>query len=172
MMNENNFNFLSDQVKYTGFGDWLQEDLRKGIESGKPDFKIPHKITYGADEVSATLNFSKSKESDMYFFNSYAVELKKASEKESMAQTFFINKGSNITLKEAYNLMEGRSVNKNLTTKDGNKVNVWLQMDFKQVDKYGNHKLNQFHENYGFDLEAVLDRYPIKELENGQYREN
>jgi hypothetical protein len=83
-------------------------------------------------------------------------------------QTFYINKGSSITLKEAYNLMGGRAINKDLTNKDGQVYNAWIQMDFKETDKNGNYHLKHFHSNYGFDLEKELVKHPIKELTNEQ----
>src|SRR5690606_20183512 len=127
-MNQKNFEYLRDQVKYTGLGEGLASDHKKAIEEGKPDFKLQHKTEFGKDQVDATLSFSKSKQSDMYFFNSYQVSLEKLDKAEKMDQTFYINKGSNITLKEAYNLMEGRSVNKDLTNKEGQVYNAWVQM--------------------------------------------
>jgi len=51
--------------------------------------------------------------------NSYDASLKKDGTAESLEQTFYINKGQNITLKEAYNLMEGRAINKDLTNQQG-----------------------------------------------------
>jgi hypothetical protein len=51
----------------------------------------------------------------MYFFNKYDASL----QAKDMAQTFYINKGSGITAKEAYNLMEGRAVHKELENKEG-----------------------------------------------------
>jgi hypothetical protein len=45
-------------------------------------------------------------------------------------------------------------------------------MDFKQADTNGNFKLNQYHQNYGYDLEATLAKHPIKELENPKYKED
>ena len=60
--------------------------------------------------------------------------------------------------------MSGRAVNKDFTTKEGQVYNAWLQLDFKQTDSHGNHKLKQFHQNYGFDLEKALAKHPIKEL--------
>lgn len=108
----------------------------------------------------------------MYFFNSYQVSLQKENTAEKMEQNFYINKGNNITLKEAYNLMEGRSVNKDLTNKEGQLYNAWLQMDFKQSDEKGNFKLKQYHENYGYDLEAALGKHPIKELGNDEFKAN
>jgi hypothetical protein len=171
-MNEKNFEYLRDQVKYTGFGDALEGELREKMQKEEPNFTLGHKTIYGNDTATATLNFNKSKESDMYFFNSYKVELQKENSKEALEQTFYINKGSNITLKEAYNLMEGRSVNKDLTNKEGELYNSWLQLNFKESDTNGNFKLNQYHQNYGYDLEATLSKHPIKELENPKYKED
>ena len=89
-----------------------------------------------------------------------------------MEQTFYINKGNNITLKEAYNLMSGRAVNKDLTNKDNQMYNAWVQMDFKQTDNNGNYKLKQYHQNYGFDLDQVLAKHPIKELGHDDHKSN
>ena len=171
-MNEKNFEYLRDQLKYTGFGDALESQLKEKMQKEEPTFTMTHNAQYGNDTAAATLNFNKSKESDMYFFNSYKVELQKENSKEALEQTFYINKGSNITMKEAYNLMEGRSVNKDLTNKEGEIYNVWLQVDFKQSETNGNFKLNHYHQNYGYDLEAALSKHPIKELETPKYKED
>jgi len=170
IMNQKNFEYLRDQVKYTGFGEGLENDLKQKMEDGKPEFKLQHQTKYGNDSVTATLNFSQSKQSDMYFFNSYQVSLQKENSPETMEQTFYINKAGNITLKEAFNLMEGRSVNKDLTNKEGQVYNAWIQMDFKQSDNNGNFKLKHYHQNYGYDLEAVLSKHPIKELGNTDFK--
>lgn len=171
-MNEKNFEYLRDQVKYTGFGEGLEEELKGKMQKEEPTFVLNHTAKYGEDTAQATLNFKKSSESDMYFFNSYKVELHKEDSKEALEQTFYINKGSNITMKEAYNLMEGRAVNKDLTNKEGEAYNAWVQLDFKQADTNGNFKLNQYHQNYGYDLEATLSKHPIKELENPKHKED
>ena len=172
VMNQKNFEYLRDQVKFTGFGERLENDLKQKIQEGNPEFKLAHETKYGNDTVNATLNFSQSKQSDMYFFNSYQVNVQKENSSETMEQTFYINKGNNITLKEAYNLMEGRSVNKDLTNKEGQVYNAWIQMDFKQSDNNGNFKLKHYHKNYGYDLEAVLSKHPIRELGNEEYKSN
>ncbi|MFH6943455.1 hypothetical protein [Flavobacterium sp. FlaQc-50] len=171
-MNEKNFEYLRDQLKYTGFGDALESELKEKMQKEEPNFTLTHNTQYGNDTAAATLNFNKSKESDMYFFNSYKVELQKENSKENLEQTFYINKGSNITMKEAYNLMEGRSVNKDLTSKEGEVYNSWVQMDFKQSESNGNFKLNHYHQNYGYDLEVALSKHTIKELETPKYKED
>ncbi|SHH90651.1 hypothetical protein SAMN05444481_1481, partial [Flavobacterium frigidimaris] len=35
-----------------------------------------------------------------------------------------------------------------------------------------NFKINQYHQNYGYDLEATLSKHPIKELETRKYKED
>lgn len=172
IMNEKNFDYLKDQVMYTGFGEALEGELRQNMEQQKPEFKLQHDAFYGESRVGAELNFRKSEQSDLYFFNSYKVNLQKEGSEESLEQTFYINKGNNITLKEAYNLMEGRSVNKDLTNREGETYNAWIQLDFKNTDSRRNFILNHYHENYGFDLEAALSKHPIKELSTPKYKED
>ncbi|WP_230328244.1 hypothetical protein [Flavobacterium sp. LC2016-13] len=176
-MNEKNLDYLKDQLKYTGFGETFDAELRENIMKGEKDFKIMHTgiINNGVpnkDTLTVELNFKKSEQTDMYFFNSYHVNLQKEENKPGLEQTFYINKDSaSITMKEAYNLMEGRSVNKDLKNKEGEGYNCWLKIDFKQSDN-GNFKLNQYHQNYGYDLEASLSKHSIKELNTPQYKED
>ena len=107
----------------------------------------------------------------MYFFNSYSASLQKPGQTAPVSQTFYIGRdNTNITLKEAYNLLDGRAVSKELVSKEGNLYNAWLQLDFKQTTPGGNYKARQFSDQYGFDLEKALAKHPIKELENQQER--
>jgi len=176
-MNEKNLEYLKDQLKYTGFGETFDAELRENIMKGDKDFKIIHtgimnNGVLNKDTLTVELNFKRSEQTDMYFFNSYHVNLHKEENKPDLEQTFYINKdSSSITMKEAYNLMEGRSVNKDLKNKEGESYNCWLKIDFKQSDN-GNFKLNQYHQNYGYDLEASLAKHSIKELNTPQYKED
>lgn len=167
-MNQKNFEYLRDQVKFTGFGDALENDLKDKMEQQLSEFQLAHQAKFGNDTVLATLHFKQSDKSDMYFFNRYEVNFKPEQAPEILELSFYINKGHNITLKEAYNLMNGRAVNKNFANKEGELYNAWLQIDFKQTDKNGNFKMHQFHQNYGYDLEQALAKYPIKELGSDQ----
>ncbi|NIJ52613.1 hypothetical protein [Dyadobacter arcticus] len=169
-MNEKNFEYLRDQVKYTGFGEGLENQLKDNLKRQPPEFTLQHQGAFGKDELNSSLHFKKSATTDMYFFNSYTASLKQDQANEKMNQTFYIGKDNNITLKEGYNLMSGRAVNKDLTNKEGKIYNAWLQLDFKQTDNAGNFKQKQFHENYGFKLENELAKHPIKELQNDQER--
>lgn len=171
-MNQKNFEFLKDQLKFTGFGETLENVLKENLQKEKNDFQLKHEVSFGKDLLSLDLNFKKSDQSDMYFFNSYKLGLHKENSKEVLEQTFYINKDSNITVKEAYNLLEGRSVNKDLKNREGEVYNAWLKMDFKEADASGNFKINHYHQNYGYDLEANLAKHPIKELENTKFKDD
>jgi hypothetical protein len=171
-MKEKNVEYLKNQIKFTGFGDALENALRENIVKESPEFKLDHEIKYGNDTVSSSLNFKKSEQSDMYFFNSYKMNIQKEGQPQELSQTFYINIDNNITAKEGYNLMEGRAVNKYLKNKEGEIYNAWVKMDFKEADEKGNFKLNHYHENYGYNLEASLEKHSIKELDTPKFKDD
>lgn len=169
-MNTKNFEFLRDGLKYMGFGEKLNTDLETKIKEQPTEFQLTLQGEFKRDgvteKVDYKLDFKKSDQTDMYFFNRYQATLKGEDPSQDKSQTFYVTKNSGMTAKEAYNLLSGRSVNKDLTNKEGQPFNAWLQLDFKEKDKNDNFKVKQYHSGYGYDLEAVLNRYPIKELSN------
>ena len=168
-MNEQNLDFLNRQIKYTGFGEEHAAELKAKIEKGEKEFVLLHNQDFGKDQTAATLHFRKSDTSDDYFFNRYALLLKTEQYPDPIKQTFYINaKQDNITLKEAYNLLSGRSVLKEMTPKEGEKYKAWLHLDFKEINTNGQFKINQIHPNYGYDLEASLVKHPIQELNTNE----
>lgn len=173
MIIEKNFEFLRDQIKHAGFGESLEYALREKMGENNEKFALEFKKEYGNNRVEASLNFKKGTEGDLYFFNTYDVKLIKGNGDPAVEQTFFNNNNRNtITLKEAYNLMDGRSVNKEMISQDKQEYNVWLKLDFKNTDERGNFKIKQFGEKYGYDLESTLQKHPIKELQNEEYKKD
>ena len=163
-MNAKNLEFLKEGIKYLGFGEGLNNKLTEEVNSQKKEFQLHTENQYGKDKVSYTLDFRKSDQSDMYFFNKYTANMQGQDNNQDKSQTFFIKRNSGVTAKEAYNLLNGRAVNKDLTSQEGEKYNAWLQIDWNQKDTNGNHKFKMIHEAYGFNLENVLSKQPIKEL--------
>ena len=191
VMNNENVDFLHNQIKYAGFGEDLHGALVKEIKAGNEEFKLQHSHTFGKDNVESMLNFKKSKESDMYFFNSYDVSMKKEGAKD-VNNTFYINQGQSITLKEAYNLMNGRAVEKELLRKlspeeklqhkaemdlprekrglpenweKAPTYKAWIKLDLALRDNNGNFIQKQFHENFGFKVENALAKLPLRKLD-------
>jgi hypothetical protein len=177
-MNMKNLEFLNDQIFYTGFGKELEEELKAKLEKGEKSFDLNYQNTYGTDKVEAKLNFTKSSQSELYFFNSYDLHLQKGNGKE-VNQRFFIGKENNITMKEAYNLLCGRAINKSWTKLEkvgegddikykptDEKYDAWLQLDFDNKDANGNFKALRYHDNYNFDLDKVLSEQNIRGISN------
>lgn len=163
IMNDKNFEYLKDNIKYLGFGEKLYAELENNMRQGKPEFQLKIETEFNKDKIGAELHFKKSDSNDMYFFNRYDATLEKAN-KEQLSQTVYLNKGQGITMKETYNLLNGRAVNTDLTNKAGEKYNAWIQLDLEKKNEQGNYETKQFHQNYGYDMVASLQKYPVKEL--------
>lgn len=167
-MNIENLEYLKKSLKYLGFGEKLNADLESRIKEQPADFKLlmTGDFNNSKDKVSYALEFRKSDQTDMYFLNRYQATLKNDDATKEKNQTFYVTKGSGITAKEAYNLLSGRAVNKDMYNRENQPYNAWLQLDFNEKDKNDNFKVKQYHQGYGYDLDATLAKYPIKELSN------
>ena len=169
-MNTQNLEFLQSNLKYFGFGEKLNEALEKSISEQQKEFQLKLEIPHFNNKMDYTLHFKKSDSTDMYFFNRYDATLQNGNPEHNKNQSFYINKGNGVTAKEAYNLLEGRSVHKNLINKEGKPYSAWLRIDFDNKDDKGGYKMKQFSEQYGYDLEKSLSNYPIKELSSDEQK--
>jgi len=173
-INMKNYDYLKNQVKFLGFGENLDKSIQENMNAGEDTFTIPHQTKFGEDEVSSTLHFSKSRESDLYFLNGFDLALKQPGKEDVLTQSYFVGKENNYTLKERYNMLDSRAVFKELNkleeVGDGDKKKLvasdqtyksWKDLDFKQTDKYGNF----LPKTMFWDHVRALEKYPIKELE-------
>ena len=167
IMNEKNFEYLKDNIKYMGFGEKQNDSLEQQLKEGKESFQLRFNTEVNKKPFEAVLQFRKSDNSDMYFFNSYQASLKR-SNNEKVDQTFYLTKGKGVTAKEAYNLLEGRAVFKELSNKAGEPYKAWIQLDFDNKDKNNNNEVKQYHENYGYDLKAAVGKFPVAEMDGGE----
>jgi len=160
-MKQENFDYLSKQMQFLGFGDKLQNDLQKAMTGRKEEFSLPVSLSYGSigqkTDVAYNLNFKKGKE-DMYFLNSYHAT------HNGQESKFYVNNGEkNITSKEAFNLMEGRSVFRELTNKEGEKYSAWVKITPETMGQ-DNIQYKVYSENYGYDLNKALDKVNDRQL--------
>lgn len=169
-MNEQNVEYLKNNIKYLGFSDSVFPELMKNIENRFPEFTLTHTRDYGNEKLEAKLHFSKSQTSDMYFANNYLATLTKSNQ-EKLSQLIYLEKGNGLSQKETYNLLSGRSVNTDLKNKEGEKYNAWIKLDFSVKEANGNYKVTQFHEAYKYDLAATLQKYHINELKEDTQKE-
>ena len=90
-MNEKNFEYLKDNVKYQGFGEILFTNLEAHLRKGANEFSLVFKAQNQGKDIDATLHFKKSDTTDFYFFNKYDLRIEREKNRESVSQTFYIN---------------------------------------------------------------------------------
>lgn len=172
VMNTQNAEFLKKSLLNLGFGEKLNAELDKEMAAKTPEFKLALQHEFNQKPVDYTLHFKAGDNKDMYFFNKYDATIShKDDPAKDINQSFFINKGSGITAKEAFNLMEGRAVHKQLYNLEGQKYQSWLTLDNKNLTENGNKKIKHYHENYGYDIDKVIAGKGIKELEDPKAKE-
>jgi hypothetical protein len=175
-MKKDNLTYLQENLRYLGFGETLpfNDELEQEVGKGQKEFHLSTEAHFDEwSKLEATLYFRKGDQQEMYFLTKYTAALLYLENPDlSKIQTFYIFKGAGVTLKEAFNLLQGRAVNKDLTDSDGEKYNAWIQLDFTAKTTMGNYKTRQFRLQYGYDLEKVLNNYPIRELQVEELRSN
>ncbi|GAB3921432.1 hypothetical protein [Mucilaginibacter myungsuensis] len=171
-MNTQNSEFLKKNLLNLGFGEKVNAELDKKMEAKTPEFRLGLSHEFNHKTVDYTLHFKAGDNQDMYFFNKYDAHIRHEDAAKEVSQTFFINKGNGVTAKEAFNLMEGRSVHKQLTNLENQKYQAWLTLDDQNLTESGNKKIKHYHENYGYDIEKVIAGKGIKELEDPKAKED
>ncbi|MBN8852390.1 MAG: hypothetical protein BGO55_01425 [Sphingobacteriales bacterium 50-39] len=175
-MNDGNLLLLQEKLRYLGFGDVTSTHfLELEMQNGTPAFQL--KTAAGFDQKSlirATLFFQKSDKLDCYFFTKYeALLIYEIEPIKTRKQTFHIKNGNGVTFKEAFNLLQGRSVYTTLWNSDDVKYSTWIQLSLCEKTRDDtNYKVRQFREDYGYDLEKVLSTYPIQELQDETLKMN
>jgi len=162
--NASNLDYLKNQLLFLGFSDKLNAELEKKIKEGKPEFNLTDTRTFGKDNMEAVIHFRHSVKDgkEAYFCNHYISTLKREGDERS--QFIYVNnKGQSITFKESCNLLNSRSVFKEITPREGAPYKAWLKIDHENLDpKIGYPKLRQFTHNYGFDLKEAIGRMEFK----------
>jgi len=155
---------LKETLVKTGFGN-VSNKLEQYMKQEQQEFSIP--VSYYVNEkeqLNFSLSFSKD-QNGQYQFESYKAILKNDDKPgESRLQNFSIEPGNTITATQAYNLLAGRSVQKEDQEVTGNKQPGWVQLDFNDKDAVGNYRIKEFNTSYGYDLKSVLQQLPLKEL--------
>ncbi|OOG19655.1 hypothetical protein BWD42_07010 [Sphingobacterium sp. CZ-UAM] len=187
-MNENNLEYLKKNLEYLGFGKKLNDVLENAIRREIPSFSLGIETKMRPTEsknlnaertetLQFKINFNRSKESDTYFLNNYLVTLTKKNDPIVRQQSFDLARDHRITALQAYKLLSGLSLEKEVYLKSNNeqvsqgneqaqKTSVWLKLNLDITDAYGNHPLRTFRPEYGYDLVKSLAAYPIKDIES------
>jgi hypothetical protein len=175
-MNQDNFEYLKKNLTYLGFDEKdLLANLESKIRQDEKEFTLPitgeYKRGPSVEKVDYVLSFRKSDQKDMYFFNNFKATLLNENPSREVNRTFYLEKGSGVTAKEAFNLLSGRAVKKKFRDKDDKPYDAWVKINFMENDKYGNFMLKKFGDKFGFDLEKTLERFPILELKDPELKD-
>lgn len=160
----NNEQALKEAVMKAGF-DNISNKLEQNMKQGEREFSIP--VSYYVNEkekLDFNLFFAKDN-NGKYQFESYKATLQ--SEHKSQGNTeqrFVFEPDSIVTATHAYNLLAGRSIQKQFVSGENNKQTAWIQLDFNDKDALGNHKIKEFKSAYGYDVKEVIQQLPLKEL--------
>nr|WP_121270955.1 hypothetical protein [Pedobacter schmidteae] len=191
-MNEKNFDYLKRLLENLGFGSRLNGVLQQALEKKFNTFSLGLNNHYLSEEAKITgsshkdivkyrLNFSKSKTSDSVFLNDYQVFVFKPMEISPRSHTFDLEREHRVTALQAYRLLSGFSLEKQIfLPREQEAVNaagvsptkkIWMKIDLDVLDAYDQHPIRKFHPEYGYNLEAALDKYPFTNLASGGVRE-
>ncbi|MCL4638342.1 MAG: hypothetical protein M5Z89_05065 [Olivibacter sp.] len=161
----NNLEFIKNQMTYLGFGEKsITDAFDKSVDQGHERFSLtvkPKEETLLGNSAKFVLNFNKSNQTNMYFFNTFEAILIDKSDIPIRSQTFHNNSTKGVTAKESINLLEGRAV-KTVLNYNGEDSKVFAKLNFEETNKHGNFKYKTFNENYGVDVKDILEKAELK----------
>src|SRR5450432_2770963 len=160
-MDTKNLDFLQKQTTYLGFGDSFHEKIKEKLQAGQPKFDLAHKGNFNGKETEYTLHFAKGTTSDYYFLNSYDAKMGDHQINISIRSVKVENGNGeklnpNITAKESFNILDGRSVYKARINKENQQYNAWFSLDPSAKNAAGFTELKSIHDNYGYDMAKEL----------------
>ncbi len=166
---------LYERLRFLGFSPdfFLRGDLEMIISEYWPAFELSTTANFGDQkELQVDLHFVKSAEKDAHYLHKYrATLLNPADPAMDRSQTFGMTEGMQVKLKEAYNLLLGRAIFKEIVAPKGDKYFAWVQLNFREKDAAGDFKLIKVRSRHSYELANVLNKYPIRELVDSDLKE-
>jgi hypothetical protein len=161
----NNVAELSAKLIRSGFGE-ANSQMVQQMKQGKESFSIP--VSYYPSEkerVDFNLNFKRN-ESGAYEFTNYKATLTDGSSKELRTHSFAVNQGLGLNQHEIANLLAGRPILKQEPDVPW-KSERWVQLDLNDKDADGNHRIRVVKPGESFDLQSMLKKAGISEIQIG-----
>jgi len=168
-MNNENLSFLLKRLSDLGFSDDLipLDQLLHASATEPKEFHLLIEPCVCDCQLEAKLYFRRSDYDEMYFFNRYDILIKSEHDPGGeRRQTFHITGGKGVTLKEAFNLLQGRAVYKEMIGREREKYKAWIKLNLEQKDENDGYKVKQYRGQYQYELDKILPKYPILEMGN------
>lgn len=168
-MSNKNVSSLLSYLNDLGFGSSpiFQQRIEEEISNQSINFHLYTEAFFDEyTKMEAKLYFFRTGQADQHLLERYQTSLLDLEDQRiRRSQTFYVEDGLGITFKEAFNLLQERSVYKDVMSPEGN-YKAWFRLDFREKDLHDNYMVRQYGLRYGYDLEKVLTAYPIRELGN------
>lgn len=150
----------------------VADEIKNHIFNEQPSFCMDTDTLLGeAVRLGIRLTFAKSEEPQDYILLNYRVTYHIPNDPANdRSQTFDMTGGVPINLNEAFNLLQGRAVFKEISPATDEKYFAWVQLDFQKKDSGGNYRIMKFRSYLGYDLAPILNRYPILELNDPEQK--
>jgi hypothetical protein len=134
--------------------------IGKKLRTGLASFDIPvSQYTMQGKRADFQLHFALDNRGD---FQLSQITAQHQHDSKTLKQSFDAQHYPELTANQVINLMEGRAV------LSGER---WLQLDVNDKDQDGNYRMKQFHPGYGFDLQMMLDQWPLKEMKKPELKQ-
>ena len=135
------------------------KDLLGKISQDKPLFEIDIVDNFETNTtLEVRLHFRKCGP-ESYFLFKYDACLHYFDQPDKKVRRTFLMMQMVPTLKEAFNLLQGRSVVKTIRSAQGEDHKCWVKLDFSERDASDNFKMVRYRYDPSF-FEKVLDQYP------------
>ncbi|MCH5717810.1 hypothetical protein [Niabella hibiscisoli] len=149
---DENLKYLDNGHFYLGFGKGHSEEVSANLNNGVEQFSVNHPDRFHGKEIDYRIDHKRSAESGWISISGFLLTPR---EKPEAQQYFGVFKNRGFTAKEAFNLVEGRAVCKD-HWKDNEKYQSWHVLNFEKKTAKGNAKIDNYHENYGYDVAKAL----------------
>jgi len=150
----------------------VADEIKKHIFNGQPSFCMDKDTLLGkAVRLGIRLTFTKSAEPQDYILLNYRVTCHIPNDPANdRSQTFDMTGGMPVNLNEAFNLLQGRAVFKEISPATDENYFAWIQLNFQQKDTEGNYRIMKFRSYVGYDLAPILNKYPILEINDPEQK--
>ncbi len=167
-MEQDNICEIKNQMQLLGIHPEVlgENDLTTHIAAETHSFDICDQIIFEGEAVlKAHLYFFKSPVTKQFVLQKFKASLRFPDDPDKdKTQVFDMAKGMLVTIREAFNLLCGRAVFKEIATPNGDKYSAWIQLNFAEKTLEGNYLIKRFRAYNGYDPGRLLSRYPIREL--------
>ncbi len=152
---------LERNVAFHGFSARTVAEVMMYVDGNEKKFSVPEKGKIDSIDYRATLNFNRSEKNGQVYFNDFILTLPARDGRKPFSQSFPIKYRADFTLREAFNLMNGRYVSKEMLDGEEKLSKPWVRMAFSMVNDDLNHPIVAVSAADGFNLMKELEKFPI-----------